>query len=100
DAHVLDQCSPQSMLINVGRGTAIDEDALAKALNSKQIACAALDTTKVEPLPENSSLWTIKNCFISAHDSAHSLQAVPRTFELFLKNLSNLHASKDIENLC
>jgi phosphoglycerate dehydrogenase-like enzyme len=100
DTHVLDQCSPQSMLINVGRGTAIDEDALAQALNSKQIACAALDTTKIEPLPKDSPLWTANNCFISAHDSAHSLQAVPRTFALFLRNLSNLLHKKTLENIC
>ena len=100
DAHVLNQCSSQAMLINVGRGTAIDEGALAQALNSKQIACAAIDTTKIEPLPDDSPLWTANNCFISAHDSAHSLQAVPRTFTLFLSNLSNLHHKKPIENLC
>ena len=100
DAHVLNQCSSQAMLINVGRGTAIDEGALAQALNSKQIACAAIDTTKIEPLPDDSPLWTANNCFISAHDSAHSLKAVPRTFTLFLSNLSNLHHKKSIENLC
>ena len=58
DAHVLNQCSSQAMLINVGRGTAIDEGALAQALNSKQIACAAIDTTKIEPLPDDCLLYT------------------------------------------
>lgn len=100
NSNVLNQCSPRAMLINVGRGTAIDEDALANALHSKQIACAALDTTKIEPLPDQSPLWTAHNCFISAHDSAHSLQAIPRTFALFLRNLSNLHNNKSLENLC
>jgi len=42
---------------------------LPTALNDGKIAAAALDTTKVEPLDANSSLWTAKNCFISAHDS-------------------------------
>lgn len=89
-----------SMLINVGRGSAIDENALVDALNHNVISSAALDTTKVEPLPVNSPLWTAKNCFITAHDSAHSLQAVPRTFSLFIKNLHNLLKDSPIENIC
>ena len=42
------------MLINVGRGTAINEEDLTDALNDGKIAAAALDTTKVEPLDANS----------------------------------------------
>ena len=58
------------MIINVGRGTAINEGDLSNALNGGKITAAALDTTKIEPLDPDSSLWTAK-LFISAHDSAH-----------------------------
>ena len=78
------------MLINVGRGTAINEPDLADALNSEEISAAALDTTKNEPLENSSSLWTAKNCFISAHDSAHSLKSLIRAFELFFQNIKNI----------
>ena len=99
DAKVLQKMNPQSMLINVGRGSAVKEEDLAMALNNGDIAAAALDTTKSEPLEKNSPLWNAKNCFISAHDSAHSLMSLPRSFNLFLENLANLRADKPITNL-
>jgi phosphoglycerate dehydrogenase-like enzyme len=99
DKKVFKQMSPQSMYINVGRGSAVNEMDLAEALNSGEIAAAALDTTKNEPLEKDSPLWEAKNCFISAHDSAHSLMSLPRSFNLFLENVANLKDGKPITNL-
>ena len=64
NADVLKKLNNSAMLINVGRGTAINELDLADALNSEEISAAALDTIKNEPLENSSSLWTAKNCFI------------------------------------
>ena len=100
DKNILEQLNKSAMLINVGRGTAINEEDLAHALDTNQIAAAALDTTKDEPLEKSSSLWTAKNCFISAHDSAHSVLSIPRTFHLFLENLKNIKNNQPIKNLC
>ena len=61
-----------ALLVNVGRFSAIYVQDLSDALNDKEIAAAALDTTKIEPLENSSPLWSTPNCFISAHDSAHS----------------------------
>ena len=99
DANFLKKMNSSSMLINVGRGSAIVEDDLADALNNGIIAAAALDTTKNEPLEKESKLWGAKNCFITPHDSAHSLMSLPRSFNLFLENLSNLRDSQPIKNL-
>ena len=99
DKKVLQQMNPQCMLINVGRGSAVNEADLADALNSGEIAAAALDTTKKEPLEKDSPLWEAKNCFISAHDSAHSLMSLPRSFNLFLENIANLKDGKPVKNL-
>ena len=63
---VLKKLNNLAMLINVGRGNAVNEEDLADALNSSELAAAALDTTKQEPLDASSNLWTAKNCFISA----------------------------------
>jgi len=95
----LHKMNPSSMLINVGRGSAIVEDDLAEALNNRVIAAAALDTTKKEPLEKSSKLWEAKNCFITPHDSAHSLMSLPRSFNLFLENIKNLKNNKPITNL-
>ena len=99
NADILEKLNSSAMLINVGRGTAINEDDLTDALNDEKIAAAALDTTKVEPLDANSSLWTAKNCFISAHDSAHSLLSLERAFELFFQNIKNIKNCDQIVNL-
>ena len=96
---VLQKLNNSAMLINVGRGNSINEQDLANALNSGELAAAALDTTKIEPLDTASDLWTARNCFISAHDSAHSLLGLPRSFELFLENVKNFKNQKPIKNL-
>ena len=99
DKDMLEKLNNSAMLINVGRGNAIKEEDLAEALNSEVISAAALDTTKNEPLEKSSALWTAKNCFISAHDSAHSLLGLPRAFELFLENVKNFKENRPLKNL-
>ena len=99
DKYFLEKLNNLAMLINVGRGNAIKEEDLAEALNSGVISAAALDTTKNEPLEKSSALWTAKNCFISAHDSAHSLLGLPRAFELFLENVKNFKENRPLKNL-
>jgi phosphoglycerate dehydrogenase-like enzyme len=54
-------------IVNVGRGTAIDEEALADALDQERIGGAALDVFEVEPLPESSRLWKTPNTVVSPH---------------------------------
>jgi phosphoglycerate dehydrogenase-like enzyme len=58
-----------AVLINVGRGTAIDTDALCDALESGHLLGAALDVTDPEPLPADHRLWKIKNAVITPHVS-------------------------------
>lgn len=58
----------ETWFINVSRGDVIDQDVMMQALNSEIIAGAVLDVTTPEPLPEDSPLWTTKNCIITAHD--------------------------------
>ena len=96
---VFGKLNNSAMLINVGRGSAINEQDLSNALNNKEIAAAALDTTKNEPLENSSPLWRARNCFISAHDSAHSLLSIPRAFNLFLENIKNIKNGNPIKNL-
>ena len=54
---------------NVGRGSAIDQDALMDALNSGRLAGAALDVMVPEPLPEDHPLWDTRNLIITPHVS-------------------------------
>ena len=63
---------PGARLVNVGRGSLLDEHALIHALEKGALAGAALDVTPVEPLPPESPLWKAPNLFITPHTSAVS----------------------------
>lgn len=67
DARRLALLPAHAMVVNAGRGTTIDEDALVDALNAGRLGGACLDVTAVEPLPAESPLWSAKNCTITPH---------------------------------
>ena len=70
-------------VVNVGRGTAIDTDALCDALNSGKLAGATLDVTDPEPLPEDHPLWDIETALITPHVSGH--YHLQETFERIVR---------------
>jgi phosphoglycerate dehydrogenase-like enzyme len=65
-------------LVNIARGSLVDQVALAEALKGKSIAGAILDTVEPEPLLVNDPLWDAPNCFITMHLSGN---ATSRMFE-------------------
>lgn len=67
DAQRLARMPARSIVVNVGRGTTLDEDALVDALAGGRIAGAAVDVTAQEPLPADSPLWTAPNMVITPH---------------------------------
>ncbi len=88
-------------IVNVGRGSAIDEEALADALESEQIAGAALDVFQTEPLPQGNRLWNTKNLVITPHVAGN--MTLPYTkdknVEMFLEDLNNFTKNKDLRYL-
>ena len=58
-----------AIFISMGRGVAVDEAALHRALTTGQIAGAALDVFEVEPLPAESPLWDCDNLLLTAHNA-------------------------------
>ena len=85
-------------LINVARGSLLDEAALLGALQSGALGGAALDVTGVEPLPPESPLWKAANLFITPHTSAISERLWLRETELFLKLLEEWFSGKELSN--
>jgi len=61
-----------AIFINVGRGNAVDESALVKALNEGKLAAAVLDVFEKEPVSENHPFWTTPNLYMTFHTSAIS----------------------------
>jgi len=87
DARRLALLKDDAVLINVGRGTAINTDALCDELEKGRIRGAALDVTDPEPLPASHRLWHFENVFITPHCSAaNSLLAQQKSFETCYEN--------------
>ncbi|HSO13749.1 MAG TPA: D-2-hydroxyacid dehydrogenase, partial [Anaerolineales bacterium] len=69
---MLNALPPHAVIINVGRGNAVDGSALVDALHNNQIAAAVLDVTDPEPLPDEHPFWTTPNLLLTFHTSAIS----------------------------
>jgi phosphoglycerate dehydrogenase-like enzyme len=86
-------------LINVGRGTAIDEDALQRALREGWIAGAALDVVQREPLPPAHPLWHIPNLLLTPHIAGITPRFEDRAAALFAENLRRYVAGASLLNV-
>ncbi len=75
NAELLAQLPARALFLNVGRGSAVDESALAQALQTGALGGAVLDVFAQEPLPVGHPLWSTPNTFITSHTSAPSFPA-------------------------
>ena len=87
DAAAFTRMRTGAVLVNVGSGGVIDEQALARALQDGRLAGAALDVFATEPLPAGSPLWQLPNVLISPHTAALSVHENERIAALFTENL-------------
>lgn len=85
-------------LVNVGRGTVVDEEALVAAMRSGTLAGAALDVFAVEPLAADSPLWELPDVLISPHMAGASPRYGERLAALFTRNLRAFRGEGEWEN--
>jgi phosphoglycerate dehydrogenase-like enzyme len=90
---------PGSVLINIGRGGLLDEDALREALDADQPAHAVLDVFKTEPLPADSWLWDHPKVRVTPHASNRGALTGERGEALFLENLARYLRGEPLLNL-
>lgn len=81
-------CKRGAHFYNIGRGTTVDQRALAEALSSGRLAAAYLDVTVPEPLPPDDPLWAAPNCFITPHTAGGRHDQDDALAEHFLANFA------------
>ena len=87
-----------AVLVNVARGTVIDQQALTQALDAGQIGGALLDVTTPEPLPADDPLWALDNAQVTMHLSGKAQDRMfARSAQRFLENLERYGRGEPLE---
>jgi len=88
-------------VVNVGRGTAVEQEPLIEALNAGRLAGAALDVMDPEPLPPDHPLWSAKNMILTPHVSGNMTlgYTCDRNVEMFCEDLRNYAAGRPLNSL-
>lgn len=92
---------PDAYVVNVGRGTAIEQEPLVEALNEGRLAGAALDVMDPEPLPQGHPLWAAKNIILTPHVSGNMTLGYTRDInvEMFCADLLRYGRGEPLQNL-
>ncbi|QJR80118.1 D-2-hydroxyacid dehydrogenase [Alteromonas pelagimontana] len=95
DSDFFNATKPHSVLINTGRGSAIDDDALLHALNNNQLQAAVLDVFSVEPLPDVHPFWAHPKVWVTQHSAAESFPE--DIINIFLENAARFQNSEPLK---
>lgn len=85
-----------AVLVNIARGAVVNETDLVAALESGALGGAVLDVFEIEPLPENSPLWSMDTVLITPHNSFVSPKNSDRLFHLIFENLKKYISEGEI----
>jgi phosphoglycerate dehydrogenase-like enzyme len=98
NAEFLKHLKQEAILINIGRGTLINETDLIESLKQGKFMGVALDVMSVEPLPPTSELWIHPKVIISPHSSFISDKIDQRRVDLIASNILAFYHGKPIKN--
>jgi phosphoglycerate dehydrogenase-like enzyme len=98
DAGFLARVKPGCLLVNVARGTLVDDDALLAALDDGRVGGAVLDVFRTEPLPCDHPYWSHPTVRITPHNAAGGGGRFRRQAELFATNLDRYLAGAPLLN--
>lgn len=96
DAARLSLLKPTALFVNLGRGSVVSEDALAKRLREGRIGGAVIDVTSSEPLPHEHDFWTCPNLILTQHTGGGTEDEMDRKIEAFAHNLARYRSGKPL----
>jgi len=96
---VFNKMKPSSYLIDISRGGILDHSALIEALNAGKIAGALLDVFPVEPLPENSPLWSHEKIILTPHIAWFSESYHEQSISILIENLHRHFEGRPLLNM-
>lgn len=88
----------RAVIINIGRGSIIEEAAMIEMLSDDRLRGAALDVFATEPLPQDSPLWDLPNVLVAPHSASTVHQENDRLVDLFIGNLHRYLDGKPLVN--
>lgn len=88
--------APGAVLVNVGRGSSVDQQALAAALREGRLGGAGLDVVEPEPLPADHPLWDCPNLLITPHLGGRDLRQPDRLRQLIESNIARFLAGEEL----
>ena len=89
---------PHAVVMNVGRGAVIDEEAMVRALRDKRIRAAGLDVFEREPLPKHSALYEMDNVLLSPHCADHIPGWTEDAMRFFLEQHARFEKNEPLLN--
>jgi len=87
-----------AIIINMARGSVIDEAALIEALRAGKIAAAGLDVFETEPLPADSPLWDMPNVLLTPHSTPQMPDKTQRSINVVVENIARYRSGAPLLN--
>lgn len=99
NATTLAHLKDTAVVVNVGRGDAVDTEALVAALDAGRLGGVALDVVEPEPLPTGHTLYGRKNVILTPHMSGRTEKYMERALDIFVENLERLASGRELLNV-
>jgi phosphoglycerate dehydrogenase-like enzyme len=99
DARRLSLLPPHALVVNFGRGSLLDETALAQALSGGRLRGAVIDVTRDEPLPPAHPFWKVPNLILTQHTGGGTGDEIDGKIGVFLANLARFRAGAPLQGV-
>ena len=99
DAAAIAAMKPDAVIVNVGRGPVVDEQALIDALSARRIKGAALDVFDREPLPDGHPFYGLTNVLLSPHCADHTPDWLERAMQFFIDQFARYAKGEPLMNV-